>query len=111
MRGIALWFLLFAFGFRAWGGTLVVTTWNLEWFPNGSPKIAPPEEQNRRIAGAAATIRKLNPDVLLLQEMQDYRACQRLIEAIGPESYQICVCSAFKDATGAVGAQQVAILA
>jgi hypothetical protein len=22
-----------------------ITTWNLEWFPNGSPRDAPPEKQ------------------------------------------------------------------
>jgi hypothetical protein len=25
------------------------TTWNVEWFPNGSPHDASPEAQNRRI--------------------------------------------------------------
>ncbi|MEY2560916.1 MAG: hypothetical protein QOG51_1331 [Verrucomicrobiota bacterium] len=30
-----------------------VTTWNLEWFPNGSPKELPPAEQEKRIAAAA----------------------------------------------------------
>jgi hypothetical protein len=30
-----------------------ITTWNLEWFPNGSPTEAPPEQQNQRIKEAA----------------------------------------------------------
>ena len=35
-----------------------LTTWNLEWFPNGSAKDASPEEQDRRI-NAADVLRKL----------------------------------------------------
>jgi hypothetical protein len=30
-----------------------ITTWNLEWFPNGSPHDAPPEKQVQRIQAAA----------------------------------------------------------
>jgi len=29
-----------------------ITTWNLEWFPNGSPHDAPPEKQAGRIDAA-----------------------------------------------------------
>jgi len=91
-------------------GELKITTWNLEWFPNGSPRVAPANEQTRRIAEAARVIRQIDPDVLLLQEIQDYRTCERLIAAIGDKSYDIAVCSAFREATGALAAQQVAIL-
>jgi len=61
-----------------------VTTWNLEWFPNGSPREAPPEKQAQRIEAAAVVLRKLDPDILLLQEMRDYDACIRLGGAIHP---------------------------
>jgi len=33
--------------------TVKCTTWNLEWFPNGSPKQAPAEKQEQRIKEAA----------------------------------------------------------
>jgi hypothetical protein len=52
-----------------------VTTWNLQWFPNGSPPEAPPEKQAQQIEGAADVLKKLDPDILLLQEMRDYDAC------------------------------------
>ena len=52
-----------------------VTTWNLEWFPNGSPRETPPEKQAQRIEAAADVLKKLDPDILLLQEMCDYDAC------------------------------------
>ena len=75
-----------------------ITTWNLEWFPNGSPHEAPPEKQAQRIEAAADVLKKLDPDILLLQEMRDYDACARLGEAIHPGAYQIAICSAFKGA-------------
>ena len=89
-----------------------VTTWNLEWFPNGSPKELPPAEQTKRIGAAADVLRLLNSDVILLQEVRDYEACARLAEAIHPHTYQVAICSAFKEPyTPGLGKQQVAILA
>src|ERR1043166_7321906 len=84
----------------AFGQSIRVTTWNLEWFPNGSQKTASPEEQARRIGEAAAVLRQLSPDVLLLQEVEDYDICARLADEIRPRTYQVCVCSAFKEANG-----------
>lgn len=92
--------------------TVRVTTWNLEWFPNGSPKDAPPAEQQRRIATAADVLRPLNPDILLLQEVRDYATCERLAEAIAPHTYKVAICSTFKEPfQSGFGRQQVAILA
>ena len=45
------------------------TTWNLECFPNGSAHDASPKEQDRRIIDAAAVLKPLHPDILLLQEV------------------------------------------
>jgi exonuclease III len=75
-----------------------ITTWNLEWFPNGSPHETTPEIQAQRIEAAADVLKKLDPDILLLQEMRDYDACVRLGEAIHSGAYQIAICSAFKGA-------------
>ena len=92
--------------------TIRVTTWNLEWFPNGTKKELPAAEQAKRIAVAADVLRPLNPDVILLQEVRDYDACARLGEAIRPHTYQVAICSAFKEPfTSGFGKQQVAILA
>jgi len=92
--------------------TVRVTTWNLEWFPNGSPKEIPAMEQEKRIAAAADALRPLNSDVILLQEVKDYDVCARLAEAIRPHTYQVAICSAFKEPfTPGIGKQQLAILA
>src|SRR6266403_6186345 len=88
------------------GAVIRITTWNLEWFPNGSAREATPEKQAQRIQQAADVLKKLNPDILLLQEVRDYDACNRLAEAIQPGAYTVAICSAFKG-----GKQEEAILA
>lgn len=89
-----------------------VTTWNLEWFPNGSAKELPAEKQAKRIADAADVLRPLNSDIILLQEVKDYDACARLAEAIQPRFYQVAICSAFREGNApGLGKQQVAIIA
>jgi endonuclease/exonuclease/phosphatase family metal-dependent hydrolase len=88
-----------------------ITTWNLEWFPNGSAHDATAEVQAQRIAAAADVLRPINPDIILLQEVRDYEACARLGEAIAPGTYHVAICSAFKEPfQSGLGKQQVAIL-
>jgi endonuclease/exonuclease/phosphatase family metal-dependent hydrolase len=88
-----------------------ITTWNLEWFPNGSAHDATTEVQAQRIAAAADVLRPINPDIILLQEVRDYEACVRLGEAIAPGMYHVAICSAFKEPfQRGLGKQQVAIL-
>ena len=74
-----------------------LTTWNLEWFPNGSAKEAPPDQQNQRINEAANVLLPIKPDIILLQEVRDYDACVRLGEAIAPGIYHVAICSAFRE--------------
>jgi Endonuclease/Exonuclease/phosphatase family len=91
--------------------TTRITTWNLEWFPNGSAHDAPPEKQAQRIKEAADVLRPLSPDIILLQEVRDYDVCARLGEAIAPGIYHVAICSAFKEPfQRGLGKQQVAIL-
>ena len=68
-----------------------ITTWNLEWFPNGSAHDATPEVQAQRIATAADVIRPTKPDIILLQEVRDYEACARLGEGIAPGIYRVAM--------------------
>jgi hypothetical protein len=41
------------------GAVIRTTTWNLQWFPNGSPKRIPAEEQAKRIVAVADVLRPL----------------------------------------------------
>ena len=89
-----------------------MTTWNLDWFPDGSAKGASPEKQERHIREAAEVLRDLDPDIILLQEIRDYDTCTKLAETIRPHTYQVAICSAFKEPfQSGLGRQQVAILA
>jgi endonuclease/exonuclease/phosphatase family metal-dependent hydrolase len=51
--------------------TVKCTTWNLQWFPNGSAKEASAEQQDQRIREAADVLRPINPDIVLLQEVRN----------------------------------------
>jgi endonuclease/exonuclease/phosphatase family metal-dependent hydrolase len=91
--------------------TVRCTTWNLEWFPNGSAKERPVAQQDRHIKEAADVLRPIDPDIVLLQEVRDYDVCARLGEAIAPGVYHVAICSAFKEPfQSGLGKQQVAIL-
>src|SRR6478736_3233494 len=91
--------------------TVRCTTWNLEWFPNGSAKEASATQQEQRIKEAADVLRPINPDIILLQEVRDYDVCARLGEAIATGIYHVAICSAFKEPfRSGLGKQQVAIL-
>ena len=91
--------------------TVRCTTWNLEWFPNGSAKEASAAQQEKRIKDAADVLRPIDPDIILLQELRDYDVCARLGEAIAPGVYHVAICSAFKEPfQRGLAKQQVAIL-
>lgn len=109
---VSLFVALLALAAPVLAAPIRVTTWNLEWFPNGSKKELPASEQDKRIAAAADVLRPLNPDIILLQEVRDYDVCARLANAIAPRTYQVAICSAFREPpTPGIGKQQVAILA
>jgi endonuclease/exonuclease/phosphatase family metal-dependent hydrolase len=91
--------------------TVRCTTWNLQWFPNGSANETSTAQQEQRIKEVADVLRPINPDIVLLQEVRDYDACARLGQAIAPGIYHVAICSAFKEPfQRGLGKQQVAIL-
>ena len=49
--------------------TVRCTTWNLEWFPNGSAHDASPKSKITELPDAANVLKPLHPDILLLQEV------------------------------------------
>ena len=110
MRRLAA-FLLLAFPVCVSAGPVRVTTWNLHDFPSGQYNLRVPEREPAIIGRAADTIRRQDPDVVLLQEVRDMDSCLRLVEALRPEQYHVLACSEFRDSAGVPGFQQVAILA
>jgi endonuclease/exonuclease/phosphatase family metal-dependent hydrolase len=103
-------FLALSIGYSG-AQTVRGTTWNLQWFPNGSANEISTAQQEQRIKEAANVLRPINPDIVLLQEVRDYDVCARLGEAIAPGIYHVAFCSAFKEPfQRGLGKQQVAIL-
>lgn len=86
-----------------------ITTWNLEWFPAGFRNQTTAQEQNDRIQAAAAVLRELRSDIILVQEVQDLQAVEALAGAISPGTYQVAIVSRFKQGRG-IGRQQLGIL-
>jgi hypothetical protein len=57
------------------------------------------------------TLKTLEPDVILLQSVPDWRMCAQLAEALKPLEYNVLICSAFRGpSVTATGQTQVAIL-
>jgi len=88
-----------------------VVTWNLKWFPGGSPN-ASEEAKQSHITEVAAEICKLNPDVLVLQEVHVEREVDLATWfSHGAQRLTTHVVSTFKETfSGAVSRQQIAIL-
>lgn len=113
MRAFSGQFLLVAglliAGYSWAGDPIRITTWNMEWFPSGKMIKAAPQVETQRIQDAANVIEVLNPDVLLLQEVRDWAACEKLAAAVKSLKYHVAVVSAFKE-IGTVSWQQQGIL-
>ncbi len=88
-----------------------VTAWNLPAPAVASPQATPPRTTARLIEEAAAALKELNPDVILLPQACDWQTCGQLVQALKPADYTVLLCSSFRDSrTGAPGKRQVAIL-
>ncbi|MDB6065897.1 MAG: hypothetical protein JWR26_2105 [Pedosphaera sp.] len=88
-----------------------VTTWCFQSKADIGTNGAAQRTSESQIQEAADVLKKLNADVIVLQQVQDWQSCDELARALAPEKYGVVVCSSFRDArTGALSRQQVAIL-
>jgi endonuclease/exonuclease/phosphatase family metal-dependent hydrolase len=104
--------LLFCFGLIFSAGAeearpLRVVAWNIEWFPGRT--IEPlPEQEREQIAAVQATIRELDPDILLCSEIRNWAAFEEVVRAV--PGLRIHVVSAFRSNNdGSIWRQQLAI--
>jgi endonuclease/exonuclease/phosphatase family metal-dependent hydrolase len=88
--------------------TLRVVSWNLQWFPGGHTG-ATKEEQEKHISAVREEIRKLRPDILLLQEVGSAAALEETLKPLGPE-WRVAIVSRFTQGNFLSG-QQLAIAA
>lgn len=95
-----------------WAGSPAVTvlSWNMQWFPSGSPKVAAPEVEAAKVRTAAEVLRGADADILVLQEVRDGPTVEGLAREIGG-GHQMVICSAFRDGFGSAPTwQQIAII-
>lgn len=60
---------------------LTVVTWNTKWLPGGRPN-ATEEAKAAQMRKAQAIVKALNPDILLLQEVADWKAAEELCSVV-----------------------------
>jgi hypothetical protein len=102
------WFLLVTLMLSpaSFADSIRVTTWSLNTGASGAPGT-----NETRVAEVAATLKKLDPDVILLQGVPDWKTCDQLVLGLKPSNYSVLVCSAFRNGSrGGLSQNQVAIL-
>jgi hypothetical protein len=60
---------------------------------------------------AAAPLKSAGPDIILLQHVADWKACQGLADALRPDAYRVITCSSWYNPHAQSSGQEVAILA
>jgi len=60
---------------------LTVVTWNTKWLPGGRPN-AGEKAKAAQMAKAQAIVKALDPDILLLQEVADWKAAEELCSVV-----------------------------
>ena len=86
---------------------LTVVAWNLEWFPGRKPEPKP-EAEAQQLAACREALQKLNPDILIVEELRNWQAFEDLVSAV--PGLRVNVVSAFRDgSSGTITRQQVGI--
>ena len=85
-----------------------LVTWNLEWFPGKKP-AASQQERDRHFMEVAAVLPQMRADIIVLQEVRNDEAAQRLAKLM--PGFSVHVTSRFMDSfTHKLGEQQITIL-
>jgi endonuclease/exonuclease/phosphatase family metal-dependent hydrolase len=69
------------FALNAAAEPLRVATWNTRWLPGGHPN-ATAEEKSAQMVKARAIVKALDPDILLLQEVADWKAAAEVCSVV-----------------------------
>lgn len=85
-----------------------VVSWNLEWFPGGFPQ-ARKSDQAYQMRKAQEAVKVINPDILLVQEVKDWKSFEELCSAA--PGLKVAVLSAFDPSSPKLPPQNVGIAA
>jgi len=83
-----------------------IISWNLKSLAQAADKNAP---LDARLNSAALALRKLQPDVILLQEVPDWKTAADLASRIDPR-FGVRICSAYERAGGGRSPRQMAVV-
>ncbi len=111
--GLKHWLMVLALALtlaRGHAAPIRVTTWDLRPGLIVGTNFLSKEFQQGLIKDAAQSLKKLRPDVILLQEVGGWETCSQLAQALQPEIYHVAICSTFRDAAGKPLSSQVAII-
>jgi hypothetical protein len=87
-----------------------VTTWDLQPSAAAGTNGGSDPFLQSQIQDAAESLKKLRPDVIMLQGVAGWETCRQLAQALRPEAYQVVICSSFRDSGARLLGRQVAIL-
>ena len=81
------------FSASSYAEKLRVTTWNLQ-----SATSAPSNGiLTNNLESVAAALKQIDPDVVLLQQVSDWKMCSQLAQLLKPSIYEVLICSAFPE--------------
>ena len=103
-RGVVIGALLL--GSPLWADSVRVASWNLATDGSAAPNGID------QVKAVAAAVKKIDPDILLLQHVRDWKTCSALVQALKPAEYHVVICSSFRSGPSNTLAEgQAAILA
>src|SRR6266550_2901720 len=106
-RKLLLLIALLAQGLMCWAEPIRISSWSFQ-SPATTADTASVTNDSQ-IELAAKALSPLDPDIILLQGVRDWRMCQQLAQALGV--YKVLGCSSFTTASGTeTFVRQVAIL-
>lgn len=107
MKRLSLIFLLFSSILAMGAEPLRFVAWNIEWFPGHRP-TASEEDAAAHMKACQEELKKINPDIFVAEEIQDWAAFHELVSAV--PGLTVHVVSSFRDAeSGQIRNQQIGI--
>ncbi len=86
--------------------TVTLTFWNLEWFPGRRPGAGEAARQ-RHVAAVVPVVERLDPDVLGLEEVNDWSAARLVADHL--KGFRVDVCTEYVRPNGAPTGQQIVL--
>ena len=97
--------------FIPWEDQVKICTWNMRWFPSGSPVKKPAKDEYKRTDSAARFLNWQKVDVVMLQEVRSAEVVTNLVKQMERPNMKVAACTEFPTLpTDPVPAHQNAII-